>query len=148
MRGCSDSIQALTIASSADMLSPHCALSKPLNLYTLLILSAFETERCVAMLRASPVRCCSNVTRIVSFSCSFYHRCLATICHGPHLLGKAPTLGNRIISCYSESIDKLRYICAVIFKHRNCLYITKAVPVFGHCSASPVNSCKIKRQKA
>ena len=35
MRGCSVSIQALTIASSADMLSPHPALSKPLNLYTL-----------------------------------------------------------------------------------------------------------------
>ena len=34
MRGWFVSIQALTIASSADILPPHCALSKPLNLYT------------------------------------------------------------------------------------------------------------------
>src|SRR5215472_8375562 len=36
IRGRSPSIQALTIASSASILSPHSALSKPLNLYTII----------------------------------------------------------------------------------------------------------------
>src|SRR6266480_1173501 len=48
MRGWSDSIQALTTASNADILSPHCSLSKPLNLYTLISFQMSEnsSSRC------------------------------------------------------------------------------------------------------
>ena len=48
MRGWSDSIQALTTASNADILSPHCSLSKPLNLYTLISfqMSQNSSSRC------------------------------------------------------------------------------------------------------
>src|SRR5881392_3347780 len=48
MRGRSDSIQALTTASNADILSPHCSLSKPLNLYTLISfqMSQNSSSRC------------------------------------------------------------------------------------------------------
>src|SRR5579871_1524891 len=70
MRGCSESIQALTIASSADMLSPHCALSKPLNLYTS---SSFRLQFAHSMFsirRRFPLKCnayCIIISRILPY---------------------------------------------------------------------------------